>query len=249
MKTLTTQKTDRSPGIFLKTEFIPDKRIDRRAIEELQSVGLMPDKPEPVLIDRFCDVKWGMPEDYQYLQTGILGYAGFTYSGFDRIVINAELEDDLSQTARRRVRSTIAHEIGHAILHEKMFVEKMLFDKNQGLLFGEMERKPIMDVRRIVCREGDVFGSIGKSPWYEVQANKFMAAILMPKTLFYQVVEPFLLSYDDCSMSPTMRMRYYGKIDEVSETFNVSREMARIAVENYMTKERAKRAGGDSLWG
>lgn len=246
---MTTQKTDRNPGIFLKTEFIPDKRIERRAIEELQSVGLMPDKPGPVAIDQFCDFKWGMPEDYKDLPPEVLGYAGFTHNGFDRIVINTALEGDLSQTARRRVRSTIAHEIGHAILHEKMFVEKMLYDQNQGLLFGEMERKPMMDVRKIVCREGDVFGGIGKSPWYEVQANKFMAAILMPKPLFYQVVEPFLLSYDDRTASPTMRMRYYGKIEEVSETFNVSREMARIAVENYMAKDRTKRAEGDLLWG
>ncbi len=237
-----TKKTDRSPGIFLKTEFIPDKRIERMALEQLEAVGLLPDEPGPVAIDQFCDRKWGRPEDYEDLPRGVMGCAAFTLAGFDHIVISAELDRDLSPTGRRRVRSTIAHEIGHGFLHEKLFIEKMMFDQNQGLLFGEMERRPkTAKEMRVVCRDGDIFGGAFHSPWYEVQANKFMAASLMPKPLFLRVVEPFLLEYDPASTSPTQRMRYYGKIEEVSDTFNVSREMARIAVERYMAKERPQR--------
>lgn len=239
------KKTDRSPGIFLKTEFIPDKRIERRALDELRSAGLLPDTPGPVAIDRFCDMKWGRPESYEEMRPGVLGCAAFTVRGFDHIAISAELERDYSQTGRRRVRSTMAHEIGHALLHERLFVEKLMFDQNQGLLFGEMERRPAgkpARETRIVCRDTDIFGGrAAPSPWYEIQANKFMAAALLPKPLFYQVVEPFLLRYDPATSRLNDKIRYQGKIEEVSDTFDVSREMARIAVETYMDKERDKR--------
>ncbi len=244
-----TKKTNRDPGIFLKTEFIPDKRIERIALQQLEAVGLLPAEPGPVAIDQFCDLKWGKPEEYEEMKAGVLGAAAFTIAGFDHIAISAEIERDYSPTGRRRVRSTTAHEIGHAILHEKLFIEKMMFDQNQGLLFGEMERRPkTAKEMRVVCRAGDIFGGVFQSPWYEVQANKYMAASLMPKPLFLRVVEPFLLEYDPTTTSPSQRMRYYEKIEEVSETFNVSREMARIAVERYMTKERPQRLGGSSLF-
>ncbi|MCH7228322.1 hypothetical protein [Haloferula sp. A504] len=71
-------RTNRDPGPFLKTEFIPDKRIERRALAELEELGLMPERPEPIKIELFSDLKWGIPEDYDKLPAGVLGYAAFT---------------------------------------------------------------------------------------------------------------------------------------------------------------------------
>ncbi|MCH7228594.1 ImmA/IrrE family metallo-endopeptidase [Haloferula sp. A504] len=156
-------------------------------------------------------------------------------------MLNRALAEDNSDTGRHRNRSTQAHEIGHGVLHENLFIEKMMFDQNQGLLFGEMERQQTRKEERIVCRESDVFGGTYQSPWYEVQANRFMASILMPKPLFYQVVEPLLLEFDMEKATPRTMTRYFLKIDEVSTTFDVSNQMARIAVDNYLKKDRAKR--------
>jgi len=179
----------------------------------------------------------------------VMGYAAFTCKGFDRIFINTRLDDDTSLTGRRRVRSTIAHEIGHAILHAKLFVEKILFDQEQALLFGSMERQATATTQsRIVCRESDVFGGHGKSPWWEIQANRFMAEMLMPRPLFLQVVEPLLANYE--FENPRSVNRFFQNADAVtavSKTFNVSQQMAQIAVDGYLRQVRASTKEGALL--
>ena len=231
----------RDPGPFLRDEFIPDKRIERFALEVLTSTGLLPDEPKPVAVEKISDHKWGVPEDYKILDADVMGYSAFTYNGFARIVINSELENDRSVTGTQRLRSTIAHEIGHATLHERLFVEKLLFDRNQRLLFGEIERHAPLTA--IVCRNNDIFGRYEKSKWWEIQANKFMAALLMPKPLFLQIVESPLAEYDPAHTTPPERVKkYYGSIETVMEKFNVSRVMASIAVDHYLAKGRPQAA-------
>jgi hypothetical protein len=117
-------------------------------------------------------------------------------------------------------------------------VEKLVFERDQGELFGEMNRKT---PTAIVCRNADIFGTPKKSKWWEIQANKFMAAMLLPRPLFLQITAPALSDYDDAKASPSDRVsRYYGTIDRVSDIFNVSREMARIAVDAYLAKDRSQ---------
>jgi len=241
--------SQRDPGPFLKSEFIPEKRIQRIVLEQLQATKLLPATPSPVAVDKFSDRKWGMAEDYENLPDDVLGCAMFTINGIDRIVINSKLDEDTSLTGRQRVRSTIAHEIGHAILHEKMFIEKMMFDRNQRLLFGELDRNTQPPTReRIVCREPDVFGGKGKSPWWEIQANKFMAEMLMPRPLFLQVVEPLLANYEFEEFRSINRFFQRERaIGAVSKTFNVSNQMAKIAVENYLRQVRPKTEEGALL--
>jgi Zn-dependent peptidase ImmA (M78 family) len=238
----------RDPGPFLKSEFIPDKRIQRLALEALQETKLLPATPKPIAVDKFCDRKWGVPEDYEKLAPDVMGYAAFTCNGFDRIVINSLLDDDQSPTGKIRIRSTTAHEIGHAVLHTKLFIEKILFDREQALLFGAMERQASPNAQpRIVCREMGIFAEKRQSPWWEIQANRFMAAMLMPKPLFLQVVEP---TFQTCSPEMTSfqdKMKVVMAIEDVKDAFNVSREMARIAVETYLKTDRAKALEGALL--
>jgi Zn-dependent peptidase ImmA (M78 family) len=235
---MTNQRSSKTKdtGPFLRNKFIPDKRIARIALEQLAACRLLPDSPGPVAVEKFCDRKWRAPEDYRSLEADVMGFTAFTYRGFDKIVINAHIEADRSQTGTRRVRSTLAHEIGHAILHEDLYVEKLVFERDQGELFGEMNRR---SPSAIVCRNTDIFGTPNRSQWWEVQANKFMAAALLPEPLFVQVVSSPLAGYDDKKATPKDRVtRLYRTIDTVSDTFNVSRDMARIAVENFISKPR-----------
>ena len=59
-------------GPFLRQEFIPEKRIQRFAVEELTRYSLLPGSPGPVDIEKFCDRKWGFPEDYQALDADVM---------------------------------------------------------------------------------------------------------------------------------------------------------------------------------
>lgn len=238
----------RDPGPFLKSEFIPDKRIHRLALEALQETRLLPAAPSPIAVDKFCDRKWGVPEDYEKLPPDVMGYAAFTCNGFDRIVINSMLDDDQSATGQIRIRSTTAHEIGHAVLHTKLFMEKILFDQEQALLFGAVERKTVPSVEpRIVCRDTGIFAEKRQSPWWEIQANRFMAALLMPKPLFLQVVEPTFKNCDPEMTSFQDRMKVVMATEDVKDAFHVSREMARIAVDGYVKTDLPKALEGALL--
>ena len=193
-------------------------------------------------MEKFCDRYWGIPEDYLSAGgRGVMGYTAFTYQGFAGIVISAALDENSTQTGRHRTRSTLAHEVGHAILHEKLFVEKFLHQRDQGLLFGKIERQ---QARKIVCRDTHIFGTPNRNEWWEIQANRFMSALLIPRPLFENLVGALLADYQERTATPSTRVnRYYASISMVSECFNVSRQMAGIAVDRF--SENASIAPGE----
>jgi len=123
------------PGPFLEYFFIPEARIHRIACDNLVSLGLMPDTPGPVPIERYCDKRWGFPEDYAPLPKGVLGKAKFSEDGLVMIEINRELADNSSELGIIRTRSTLAHEIGHGELHSGRYADKIRHERLQGDLF------------------------------------------------------------------------------------------------------------------
>ena len=224
----------RNPGPFLESFFIPQERIDRVAQERLLSLGLMPSSPGPVPIERYCDKRWGFTEDYVDLPAGILGNAVFSEEGIVSIRILRELGDDSSQLGVIRTRSTIAHEIGHGELHEEKYVAKLIHDRTQGDFFKHLAA----DNGRIAtaCREEQIFGS-NKDEWWEAQANKFMAALLMPKQLLRQVFDEWNRTNSPEDWPPVWPLAF-----EIADTFKVSQKMADIAAKTL--RERESRESG-----
>lgn len=210
---------NKSPGPFLEYFFIPEARIVRLANDRLVSLGLMPSSPGPVPIERYCDLRWGAPEDYIDLPPGVLGRAKFSETGLAVIEISRQLSEDTTKMGNIRTRSTLAHEIGHAELHAEKFAAKVRANKLQGDFFkgpgasaGQVE---------IACREDQIFKFSGDE-WWEIQANMFMAAILMPKHLLRQVFDV---------ASARSRVNPFWPVEfGVAEAFKVSQRMAEIAV-------------------
>ena len=225
----------RPAGPFLRQVFIPDKHIERRALEELQNTGLLPDKPGPVPVEKFCSLKWGQAEQPLTFGDDVLGITAFNYKGFDRIYINTTLTEDKSDLGVIRYRSTLAHEIGHGVLHEELHIEKLQHDLQQAEMFGQMERRA---TSRMMTRENHVFGRPQKYEWWEIQANRFMAAMLMPRPLLEQVLQPRLGGgFDDTRATIKDRLfKWQGSIQAVEQTFKVSNQMAIIAVDGYIKK-------------
>ncbi len=234
-------------GPFLRNLFLKEERIVEIALMHLNGCRLMPETPGPVAIEKFCDRNWGFPEDYQELEADVMGRTAFTCEGFARIEINALLAEDGSPNGVRRVRSTLAHEIGHGILHEALFMEKLVAERDQPVLFGGPEPGGEKEPSAIVCRNSDIFGTPIQSKWWEVQANKFMAAILMPEPVFLQVARPALEEYDNTTPAVLNHFLHQAAIDQVAEAFNVSKSMARIAVDKHIAKIKAEVNAG-VLW-
>src|SRR5580704_4654899 len=157
--------------------------------DELRGVGLLPSSHEPIRIDRFIEKRFNVSPQYEDLPPGVLGFTRFGKNGVKAVVISAALDAEGGTVAGRRVRTTIAHEGGHGLLHAYLFalddIPLHLFDRDSHS--GD----------QILCR--DVHGDDKKTHrydgrWWEVQANRAMGSLLCPKPLVLEAIKPYLSS-------------------------------------------------------
>jgi hypothetical protein len=93
--------------------------------------------------------------------------------------VSKALDEEGSKPAERRLRTTLAHEGGHGLLHAHLFV----LGAKPASLFGDAIAS---DASKILCREDGIpAGATNESKyggrWWEFQANQAMSALLLPK--------------------------------------------------------------------
>lgn len=167
---------------FNETEF--ESMMDEmrfRAGSDLFSVG------KGIDVDLVLLKSISAEADYVDLPVGILGRTIFAPNGQVRIEVSRDLSDqaESDRVARRRLRATLAHECGHVACHTCLFIQDTetysLFQSGEVATAGT-PRPPIM------CRPEGV-GRVGyKGEWWEYQANRCMAALLLPKRMISQSV-------------------------------------------------------------
>jgi len=126
-------------------------------------------------IERFFDCELerltGVSTDYQHLECGIYGY---TDSERMECVMSLDLMKASAQNDRYFCRSTMAHEIGHAVLHVRDYRQKKEILKSLNKKNHELK----------MYREQEII--VYRNP--EWQAFKFAAALLMPDPGFRAAV-------------------------------------------------------------
>src|SRR6266849_9353907 len=128
----------------------------QQLLDELQKINLYPAVPSPVRIDRFVEKRFGVVPTYEDLPSGLLGFTRFGSKGVEEIVVAKALDHEGTQPAERRLRTTLAHEGGHGLLHAHLFV----LGSRPDSLFGDGLAH---DAQKILCREGGVSG-VGGAP-------------------------------------------------------------------------------------
>src|ERR1700674_3067064 len=108
-------------GPFLERPHFEPSEIDRICAQELRDTGVYPNSPQPIRIDRFVEKRFNVVPQYKELPPGVLGYTEFSKKGVVGIVISASLDAEGGKVAERRVRTTLAHEGGHGLLHAYLF--------------------------------------------------------------------------------------------------------------------------------
>jgi len=87
------------------------------------------------------------------------------------------------------LRTTLAHEGGHGLLHTHLFA---FGTRPDSLFSGELDP----NAPKILCRDDVQSGSnAGKKPpyrWWEYQANQAMGALLLPRALVEDALEGLL---------------------------------------------------------
>src|ERR1700747_896021 len=148
--------------------------IDEICLEALKTQSLLPSRPAPIRIERFVEKQFKTALRYEDLGPENLGCTIFNSSGaVEAILVALSLEEQNTTPARRRVRSTVAHEAGHGLLHGSLFVGDNFPDRGKNQ-------------RRILCRSEDILvetqGSY-RGRWWEFQANQAIGSLLLPRSL------------------------------------------------------------------
>ena len=210
-------------GLNSKPPYFKPSQIDQICADELRKADLLPSSPTAVRIDRFIEKRFGASPQYEDLPQGVLGFTKFNKNGVEAIVISAALDAQGGKVAQRRVRTTLAHEAGHGLLHAYLFALKdkplHLFDKDSHT------------EHQILCR--DVPDEEQKSRRYdsrgwEFQANRAMGGLLCPRALVNEAITTFLVPSGMLGLEILDEKRREEAVRVLADIFNVNPVVARI---------------------
>ena len=138
-------------GPFTEKPFFRQNDFEQICEDELKQNGLFPTEPAPVRIDQFVEKRFKIQPSYKDLPVGLLGFTRFSSEGVEEIVVSKALDDEGTQIAERRLRTTLAHESGHGLLHAHLFT----LGTRPDSLFGDG-----LDGQapKILCRSGGISG-------------------------------------------------------------------------------------------
>lgn len=223
MKTLLTPK-----GPFPKRPYYTNDDIEQICSDALAETGLLPSEPGKVRIDRFIDKRFKVPIIFELLPAKVLGFTEFGPNGVEAIHI-AEPAGYIAQAEHRRINSTLAHEAGHGLMHAPLFALGL----DHGNLFGS---DPDVTQRRILCRdECDVPVKVQRKydgRWWEFQANRAIGALLMPKRVFLEFMQPFLEHLGSVGIPSLPDDRRGEAVRAAAETFDVNPAAARVRIDS-----------------
>ncbi|HUJ30714.1 MAG TPA: hypothetical protein VLY23_05500 [Candidatus Acidoferrum sp.] len=216
-------------GPFSEQPFYEPCEVESICIDELQKVDLYPVDPRPIRIDRFIEKRFGIVPSYEDLPKGLLGFTRFSDKGVVEIVIANALDEEGTQSAERRLRTTLAHEGGHGLLHAHLFA---LGSRPDSLFEHELAT----DAPKILCRDGAIQGAgrtVKKPPyrWWEYQANLAMSALLLPETLVAKALEPMLTVQGMLKRLSLPNDLREDAVDLLASLFDVNPVVARIRLE------------------
>lgn len=182
-----------SPGGEKRLWFEEDE-IEQIMDDELRRGRLMPTESNCVVdFEALLDDHLRVPFDqHADLPLDVLGLTEFNQRKAPTVRINKDLTgiidgDWIPPGIEGRWRATVAHEAAHVILHRMLFDEPL----NQGSLFAT-DAPPQVKPALQRCLKRDLKHRAGNYDWREVQANRGMAALLMPRKLFTKVARSTL---------------------------------------------------------
>ena len=215
-------------GPFTEQPYYKDEEIESICLDELRSADSLPATPERIRIDRFVEKRFDVTIRYDDLADGVLGLTTFGPKGVQEVIVARALDDEGTKPAERRIRSTLAHEAGHGLLHAHLFV----LGQGSQPLFGDFSDP---NAPKVLCR--DIPGSSGRprpgydGRWWEFQANRVMGALLLPRPLVEQALEPFCIVRGSLGARALDLGRREEASRHLADIFDVNPAVARIRID------------------
>jgi hypothetical protein len=210
--------------------------IEQMAAEQLRRAGLMPTVQEPIVaLERLIEGHLGADLDlYADLPPDVLGLTEFPIGGVPKVHINAALteagdEGDAGAGVVGRWRATLAHEASHIYLHRYLFDPEMASVSRGGPRSAVAGDEAVQCLHRDITAQAiDVAAARQRPDWREVQANRGMAALLMPRRVFTRVSVQQMTRLGYGSSLSTDSPEFDSLSSLIANTFRVSRQAAGI---------------------
>jgi hypothetical protein len=221
---------------FCERPFYEKGEVELLCFEELNEFQLFPTSPGPVRVDRFIEKRFKIAPEYEELPPGVMGLTEFGPNGVKRIVVARSLAEEGGLAAQRRINTTLAHEIGHGLLHAHLFV----LGEIPVSLFGGVVNQ---DRPMFLCRGETIQGLSGSnerrsdSSWWEVQANMVIGPMLLPKKLVREALGSFLTKKGVMKIECIDASQRETAEKAISEIFDVNPIVARIRLDNLYPKD------------
>lgn len=204
--------------------FIPDGKIEKAAEKLLEEYGreagpvLLPPVPVEEILENHLHYNLDFDDLGKIL--GAEGALGATWPEERSVYVDSSLDPARKPGAEGILRFTVAHEVGHIVLHGA----DEPVDADQTDLFPPGDSAP-----RPLCR------AKGERSPREIQADRFAAALLMPKAFIGEIWRSKFGTLDPKSCDPALwgRLRERNPMrshDEVTDMAlaPIAAEFARI---------------------
>ncbi len=194
---------------------------------ELRRAGTIRQRGRPATdIDLFVERHLGVVPQYVWLPSGVLGATEFSAEGSVQIQLSSELslKAERDPGAEHRLRTTLAHEAAHVLLHRALFL------KESKAMFGGRR------TRRELCRDVRFSARAYTGEWWEWQANRGMAALLLPRPVVQAWLDAWRADHPGRGQVQAMR-------EQLSLAFDVSGEAVRHRLRQLRVATAGARAG------
>lgn len=174
-------------GRFLSRLWVEEDEFDVIASHLLETHELYPKTPSPINIELLIDKLFPCSYQFVRLPPRLMGRIIFGPVGPHLIELQRSLDQPYNQLLNRRCRSTIGHECGHGVLHSHLFSQ--LWNAQNG----ETERrwKSVLNDKSLHLDEARRHPN--DENWFEYQANRMMASLLLPiHSIIAQIGEDYL---------------------------------------------------------
>lgn len=213
-------------GPFKERPYYTFQEVERICEDALRAANLYPAQPEPIRIDRLIEKHFNVTPSYEDIPDGVLGFTRFGDRGVQSVVVARALDEEGTVAAQRRIRTTLAHEAGHGLLHAHLFV----LGRGNKHLFGDFSEA---DKPKVLCREV----STGQTPaprsytWWEYQANLAIGAFLLPRDLVDRAIEPLLVPVGLLGSRVLPSGNFDKAAKRLAEIFDVNPAVTRIRLQ------------------
>ncbi len=221
-------------GPFQERPYYEPHEIERICEDALRQVDLFPSSPSPIRIDRFIEKRFVVTPVYEDLDKGVLGFTEFGPKGVQAVVVARALDEEGTNPAERRIRTTLAHEAGHGLLHAHLFV----LGKQNKPLFGDFTKS---NAPKVLCRDipnaspGHLPGYNNR--WWEYQANRAIGALLLPRALVQTAVASLLATQGQMGLQVLPASNFDQAVKVLADTFDVNPIVARIRLQEMYPQD------------